>query len=792
MRFSITPLNASMISKLFQKIISFSQRFLIFFNRQSLIRKLFVVCGLVGSFLSAFLLFLFLLVWSGILSDVPNREELSQVDNPVASEVYSADSILLGRYFIQERSDIQYNQIPSHVVDALLATEDIRFYDHNGIDYRSLVRVLFKSLLLQNDASGGGSTLTQQLVKNLYPRKHYWMFSLLINKMRELIVASRLEKIYDKNTLMALYLNTVPFGDNTYGIESAAQRFFSQPTKKLSADQGAILIGMLKATHSYNPRIFPERAIQRRNVVLAQMEKYGKLKTTTVDSLKSLPLVLTYNKITHHSGLAPYFREYIRSELLAWCRDHKNEKDEPFNLYTDGLKIYTTIDSRLQNYAEVATTKQMALLQDQFLRHWSKRYPWHNQPGVLDEAIKNSDRYKSLQQSGLSHTEILQEMKKINVMSVFTYQGEKEVEMSSIDSIKHYLKFLNAGLLAMDPQQGSIRVWVGGINHHYFQFDHVRESTKRQVGSTIKPIVYAAALENGEKPCDFFSAEKTTYEGAEEWTPLNTEENYDLKYSMEGALTYSVNTVAVHVLEKAGIDNTVSLAQKMGITSALERVPSLALGTPSVSMTEMVTAYSCIANNGRSVKPYYITSISSRDHVVLESFEPATGEQVLSKNTAQMLVHMLKRVINEGTGASMRLKYNIANDMAGKTGTTQSNADGWFIAMTPKLVIGSWVGADDPRIRFRSTALGQGAHTALPIVASFFQQVNADNELGQLSQAHFAELPANLERKLSCDLYKTDKNVLEKIFGKKDRDSTRAFGEKEKKKKGFFKKLFGL
>jgi len=782
-----------MIDKLFSNLIDYGHRFLIFFNRQSRFRKLLIVSGFVGGSILTGVLFLFLLVLSGALGGIPNREELRLVENPIASEVFSADSVLLGRYFIQERSDIRYDQLPLHVVSALLAAEDIRFYDHNGIDYRSLGRVLFKNILLQNDASGGGSTLTQQLVKNLYPRKRYWFFSIPINKMREMIVASRLEKVYDKNTLLVLYLNTVPFGDNTYGIESAAQRFFSLSTEKLSVDQTAVLIGMLKATHSYNPRIFPERSKERRNVVLSQMEKYKKLLSPTTDSLKALPLGLKYNKITHHTGLAPYFREYIRSELLVWCQDHKNGDGEPFNLYTDGLKIYTTIDSRLQNYAEVATTKQMTLLQGRFLKHWGKTEPWRTQPSVLEDAIKKSVRYKSLKQTGKSHEEILQEMKKPMLMNVFTWQGDKEVEMSPIDSIKHYLKFLNAGLLAMDPQKGAIRIWVGGINHHYFQFDHVRESTKRQVGSTIKPIVYAAALEHGEKPCDFISAEKTTYKGIEEWTPLNSEENYDLKYSMEGGLTYSINTVAVHVLEKAGIDRTVRLAQKMGITSALERVPSLALGTPSISVIEMVGAYACMANNGRSVKPYYLTSIASRDNVVLESFNAAKGEQVISKDNANILIQMLKRAVNEGTGASMRSQYRVTNDMAGKTGTTQSNADGWFIAMTPKLVTGSWVGADDPRIHFRSTALGQGASTALPIVAAFFQQVNADKEFASLSQARFPPLPSNLERKLSCDLYKSDINFLQKIFGKKNKESTRAFGEKEKKKKkGFFKRLLGL
>jgi len=780
------------MNTILSKLRSRLECFLIFFNKQSLIRKvllstvLFIGGALVG------VVFLFALVWAGVLGRLPDREELLMVKNPVAAEVYSADSVLMGRYFIQERSDIPFNQIPQHVQDAVLATEDVRFYDHGGIDYRSMARVLFKSVLLQNDASGGGSTLTQQLVKNLYPRKRYWMFSLLINKMREMIVASRLEAVYAKDDLLALYLNTVPFGDNTFGLDAAAQRFFSVPARKLSAEQGAVLIGMLKATYSYNPRVYPDRSLQRRNVVLAQMKKYEKLTASQADSLQALPLILKYNRITHHSGLAPYFREYIRTELLNWCATHVKENGDPYNLYTDGLKIYTTIDSRLQQYAESATSEQMAVLQQKFQKHWGKRDPWSNQPEILDDAVRASDRYKDLKHSGLAHEAILTAMSKATPMTVYTAQDEKEVTMSSLDSIKHYLRFLNAGLLAVDPRNGFVRAWVGGINHHYFQFDHVRESTKRQVGSTFKPIVYAAALEAGERPCDFISAAKTTYQGIEEWTPLNTEDNYELKYSMEGAMTYSVNTVAVHALEQTGIDATIALAKRLGISSAMEPVPSLALGTASISVTEMVGVYACLANNGERIRQSYITSITSSDGRVLQTFTLPEGEEVLTSDNARMMVEMLKRVVNEGTAASLRGKYGVENDMAGKTGTTQSNADGWFIAMTPQLVVGAWVGADDPRIRFRTTALGQGATTALPIIASMFQKINNDKSLASVSQATFPELPPNLARKLSCDLYKSDANVLEKIFGKKEKDTTRVFGEKEKEKKGFFKRLFGM
>jgi penicillin-binding protein 1A len=770
----------------------YRNRILEVFTKLSLIKKLLFLLLGTGGFILIGVMVLFLLIVSGALGTLPGREELSTIKNPVASEVYSADSVLLGRYYIQERTDIRFEQLPNHVVNALLATEDIRFYKHQGIDYRSLARVLVKSILLQRDASGGGSTLTQQLAKNLYPRKDYWMFSLLINKMTEIIIATRLEEVYDKNTLLTLYLNTVSFGDNTYGIESAAQRFYNVSTQKLSIEQGAMLIGMLKATYYYNPRINPVRAKDRRNVVLAQMKKYERLTPVIADSLQALPILLNYKRITHHSGMAPYFREYIRTELLAWCREHTKTNGEPYNLYTDGLKIYTTIDSRLQHYAEVATTKQMALLQDRFQTHWAKTDLWRAQPDALNDAIRKSTRYKSLKQSGLAHEEILKEMKKPTLMTIFTWQGEKEMQMSPMDSVKHYLKFLNAGVLGMEPQSGAIRVWVGGIDHHYFQFDHVRESTRRQVGSTFKPIVYAAALENGEKPCTYISAEKTTYQDMENWTPSNTHDNYDLKYSMEGALTYSVNTVAVHALERAGIDNTISLAKKMGIISTLEPVPSLALGTASISVTEMVTAYSCMVNQGRRVKPFYITSIASGDNTILEKFTIEKSQQAIASDNAMMLVQMLKRVINEGTGAAVRTKYGVTNDMAGKTGTTQSNADGWFMAITPKLVVGAWVGADDPRIRFRSTELGQGARTALPIVATFFQQVNADKKLSKISQARFPQLSSHLESKLNCDLYKSDMNVIEKIFGKKEKDSTRTFGEKEqKKKRGFFKRIFG-
>jgi penicillin-binding protein 1A len=742
----------------------------------------------VSGFLFIFLLFL--LVWSGALGSLPSKEELVSIENPAASEVYSADSVLLGRYFIQERSNITYTQIPKHVSDAVIATEDVRFHAHNGIDTRSLGRVLVKSLLLQNESSGGGSTITQQLAKNLYPRKDYWFFSLFINKMREMLIASRIEKAYEKPAILTLYLNTIPFGDNTYGMEAAAQRFFSVHTADLSIEQGAVLIGMLKATHSYNPRINPAKALGRRNIVLGQMEKYGMLTTEKTDSLKALPLVLNYNKITHHSGLASYFREYLRPELLEWCKKYNSENDAQLNLYTDGLKIYTTLDSRLQRYAEQAMARQMKETQARFDEHWKTRDPWQHYPQLIDEAIKKSDRYKNLKKQGLPDDEIKAAMNMPRPMTVFSWDGEKELTMSSVDSIKYYLKFLNAGFLAMDPGKGEIKAWVGGIDHHYFQYDHVRESTKRQVGSTFKPIVYAAALEQGVRPCEFISAAKTTYTNMEDWAPENTEDNYGLKYSMPGALTYSVNTVSVQILEKAGITNTISLAHRMGIKSEIKPVPSIALGTADISITEMVTAYACLANKGKVSEPVYLTAIATHKNEILERFTPAKQQQALSAESAQMIVSMLKGVVNEGTAAGLRSRFGVQNDVAGKTGTTQSNTDGWFMAITPKLVIGTWVGADDPRIRFRSTALGQGARTALPITGDFLRAAGQDASLNDVTQARFAALPRSLERKLDCELSKEDGNIITRIFGKRDRDKEKKkeFGKKENK--GFFKRLF--
>jgi penicillin-binding protein 1A len=716
---------------------------------------------------------LIFLIWIGVFGEIPSKKELASISQQVATEVFSADSVLLGRYYWQERSTVPPKEITPALKNALVATEDVRFYKHGGIDTRSLFRVLIKSILMQNDAAGGGSTITQQLAKNLYPRKSFAFLSLPINKVREMIIARRLENTYTKDEILVQYLNTVPFGDNVYGVKTAADRFFSTAVKNLTVDQAAVLVGMLKATNAYNPRIYPERAMQRRNVVLAQMHKYDFITADEKETYQKKALGLRYNKITHNSGLAPYFREYIKNDLLAWCASHERADGKPYNLYTDGLKIYTTIDSRLQRYAEGAMQSHMKELQKKFVKQVNKK----TLNDVVKGQVKKLTQYQRWKKNGLSEKEILAEMKKPAFRKIFTWEGGKELEISMYDSLLHHLQFLQAGLLAIEPQTGHVKAWVGGIDHEFFQYDHVRESTKRQIGSTFKPIVYAAALEQGVDPCDYVSARQTSYSNMEDWTPQNTNrETYDRKYSMEGGLSGSVNTVSVKMLEKAGIARTIAMANKMGINSDLPHVPSIALGSPSISMMEMVGAYAVFANKGNYVKPAYITSITDNKGEVLDKLEVTPKrEQAISQSTADMMIHMLKRVVNEGTGSSLRARYGLTNDIAGKTGTTQANADGWFIGITPKLVIGAWVGADDPRMHFRSTSLGQGSATALPIVAKLLQRANKDQSLSPFTKAKFGPISSELLDRLNCDLERSDRNFFQRLFNIKPKVKQRKF-----------------
>lgn len=761
------------------------RKFLEKINRSPSSRRWLRVVAAVCAATVAIPLVLFLLTWGGIFGKLPNSDELLLIQNPLASEVYSADSVLIGKYYIQERSNLKFEELPAHVIDALLATEDVRFFEHGGVDYRSIGRVFFKGFLLGRESAGGGSTITQQLAKNLYPRKRFAILSLPINKFREIIIARRIEKSLSKEAILSLYLNTIPFGDNTYGLQAAANRFFSVSAKSLSVDEAALLVGMLKATHSYNPRVYPVESKNRRNTVLDQMRKYEMLSEDSARLLAARPLVLRYQKVTNHEGPAPYFREHLRAELVRWCETYNESAKEPINLYTAGLKIYTTIDSRMQAYAEQAVAIQMKTIQSRFNQEWKGTELLKENQDLIEESLRKSATYRNLKARGISQDSIDALVDRPVLMTVFDWEGEKEVNMSPRDSVRHHLLFLHAGMLAIDPDDGAVRIWVGGINHQYFQYDHVKSTTRRQVGSTFKPIVYAAAIEGGIKPCTFISSEKTVYDNMEGWAPQNTDNRYDLKYSMPGALVYSVNTVSVKILERAGIDQTVGIARKMGIASPLTPVPSMALGSADVSMMEMVTAYACFANRGLRPTPYYITAITTRDGSVLEQFHANVTEQAISDETASLVLQMMRRVVNEGTASSLRSRFGLFNDIAGKTGTTQSNTDGWFVGVMPNLVVGTWVGADNPIVHFRTTTWGQGARTALPIVGSFFTLANHDRSLDSITRVRFPQASANVQRKLSCDLYKTDRNLIRKLSGRKEKK--RDFGEK---RSGLLRKLF--
>ncbi|MEL7002771.1 MAG: transglycosylase domain-containing protein, partial [Bacteroidota bacterium] len=493
-------------------------------------------------------LFIFL-VWVGFFGPVPKESDLSNIKNNLATEIFSADGVLLGRYYLQERSKTQFKEIPESVQNALIATEDVRFYSHNGIDTRSMMRVLFKTIALQNSRSGGGSTLSQQLSRNIFPREEHGLLTMPVNKVKEAIMAYRLEKIYDKEEILTLYLNTVSFGDNVFGIGMASQRFYGKHVSKLTVDEAAVLVGMLKSNYYYNPRLFPQNALKRRNVVLSQMKKYDYLSQHEFGEIAQLPIRLNYKKEAVNDGLATYFRQQVRKEVLEWCKDHKKEDGSSHNLYTDGLKIYTTIDSKLQRYAEKAVKEHMTKLQKVFDNHWKNTKPWTKEPTILETAIRNSDHYNKLKSKGNSHEKIIEAMREKHPMTLFSWSGDIERDMSSIDSIKYYLNVLQTGVLAMEPNTGDVKVWVGGIDHRYFQYDHVNKNTKRQVGSTFKPFVYAAALESGMDPCEYISGSKVAYTNLANWTPDNadTEEN-KMKYSYKGALAKSVNTVTVKLL----------------------------------------------------------------------------------------------------------------------------------------------------------------------------------------------------------------------------------------------------
>lgn len=707
------------------------------------------------SFLGFLALFLFcFLIYVGAFGSLPTYADLRDIQNDTASEVYSEDGVLLGKYYIENRIKADFEEISPNIINALVATEDARFFDHSGVDLRAAVRVLYKSILLNDDSSGGGSTLSQQLIKNLYPRKSYWMLETAVNKIREMLVARRIEKIYAKKELLSLYLNTVPFSDNVFGVKVAAQRFFSKSPENLNIEEAAVLVGILKATTYYHPVNHPERALTRRNTVLGQMQKYGYIKEVEFDSLKLLPLNLNYSMENNNQGLATYFREHLRQELDDLLANVKKPDGSSYNLYTDGLKIHTSINARLQQYAEEAVKEHMAKVQMNYYNDWKKGVPWGRR-SVLDNAVQKSKRYQDLKARGLAEESIMEVFEKPVKMRIYNWKGgEEEKEMSPLDSVKYYLTLLNAGFLAIQPQTGTILAWVGGVDHKYFQYDHVK--SRRQVGSTFKPIVYAQALRSGIQPCEYTHNRQVSYAQFDNWQPRNSNGQYGGVYSMEGALSQSINSVTVDLLLRAGIDSVRQLAQSMGIDGPIPAVPSIALGAADASLREMIEVYGSFANRGVRPQMHYLDTIKTSDGKILLAFErpnPEEFERVLSEKHADIMNRMLQSVVDSGTARRLRYEFGLYNQIAGKTGTTQNHSDGWFLGYTPNLVAGAWVGAELPSVHFRTMRKGQGASTALPIFGRFLRKMYKDENFRAMRKAEFESPHDSVLVNMTCPPY---------------------------------------
>lgn len=711
-------------------------------------------------------LFLFLivsLISLEIFFDLPSVEELQNPKSNLATVIYSSDLKTLGKYYSENRVNVKYYELDKDLVDALIATEDVRFRDHSGVDARALGRAIFGAVR-GSSSSGGGSTLSQQLAKMMFPREKLNKFSMIIRKMKEWVIAARLEKNYTKDEILTLYLNKFDFLNQAVGIKSAAQIYFNRSQDSLEIQQAALLIGMAKNPSLFNPIKKEEAALQRRNVVLMQMVVNGTLSRARYDSLKTLPLGIVYRPEDHNDGPAPYFREFLREHFLKeWCASHINpETGKPYNIYKDGLRIFTTLDSRMQQYAEEAVNEHMTDLQKAFTKECKTKknapFAWNVNKEQIDNimmsSMRRSDRYRSLRDSGLTKDEIYANFQKPVKMTVYSLRGDIDTIMSPWDSIRYYKGFLHTGFMAIEPATGYVKAWVGGVNHKHFKFDHVKVG-RRQVGSTFKPFVYALAIQEGLSPCYQVPNVRTciTTADGKEWCPDNSDgdKGTGKMITLRKALAGSVNYVTAWVMKQYGPDAVINLVRRLGITAPIDPVPSIALGTPDISVFEMVAANAAFANKGTYIQPTFITRIEDKNGKVLEEFFPTTDE-VMSEEKAYVMIQLMRGVVDYGTGARLRGKYKLFNEIAGKTGTTQYNADGWFIGLTPELAAGGWTGGEERSVHFNSTNEGQGANMALPVWGKFFQKVYADPSL-KVSKAGFPK-PANMgDVELDCSKY---------------------------------------
>lgn len=759
------------------------------------LKKTMIILWSVFGGIVLFAILFFFLISKGVFGFMPTFDDLENPKMYTASEVISADSVILGTYFKENRVEVEFNQISPYVINALIATEDVRFYDHSGIDFASLGRVMVKSVMMSSKSSGGGSTISQQLAKLLFPRDSFSSpFEIALRKFKEWIIAIKLERSYTKEEIITMYLNKFDFLHNANGIKMAAEVYFNTTPDKLTLPQSAMLVGMLKNPAIYNPRRNPEATLERRNVVLAQMLKYDKLTNDEFEIAQAEPLGIDFKTFDHNFGAAPYFREWLRmtisatkpnpknywsheifardsvlwetNPLFGWCNKNEKSPGEFYNIYVDGLKIYTTIDSRMQKHAEAAMEKHMKeIVQPAFDNENAKnpKSPFASDltkeefENRIKAAIKQSDRYKSMTKSSMSWEEVLKVFNKPVPMTVFSWKRTNiDTVMSPLDSIRYMKRFLRAGLLSMEPKTGYVKAFVGGINYKYFQYDHIMQQ-RRQVGSTFKPFLYTLAMQEGMSPCKQFANVPTTFYLADgsEWTPHNSDDaRRGEMVSLAWALATSNNYISAKLMQLLKPEPVINLAREMGVYNHIDPVPSICLGVADLTLHEMVGAFGTFPNHGIFTEPLFVTRIEDKNGKVLATFAPSQHEAI-SEETAYLMVTLLQNVVNMrgGTANALHGRYAVkVPAVAGKTGTTNSHADGWFIGFTPELVTGVWVGGEEKSIRFRSFQYGQGARMAMPMFAYYLNAVADDGRIQQYNFKKGFDRPAGIDySRVNCE-----------------------------------------
>ncbi len=714
---------------------------------------------------------LFLLVYFGVFGSLPDKNVLASISNEEASQVISSDNILIGKFFAENRTNILWEEIPEHLKNALVATEDKRFYTHKGYDTQSYFRVFVKSILFRNTNTGGGSTLTQQLVKNLYGRNNYGILSIPVNKIKEVIIASKIEAIYTKEELLLLYLNSVPFGENVYGVEAASRRYFNKTASQLKIEESAVLVGLLKANTYFNPRLNPKNSIERRNLILNLMEKQHYLSSKVTDSLQKLPLQLNYENV-NLKATAGYFVYQVKKKTLELLETVKTTTGKEYNLEKDGLKIYTTLNMQVQELASDAIKKQLTNMQQ-----------------LLDKELENR-QFKKQWYTKQKQQSKEKDLQKRNV-EVLDWEGMQTKNISKLDSLWHYYKMLNAAVLITNPKNGAVISWVGGNHFRTLPFDMVL--SHRQIASTFKTVLYATALENGFTPCTYLENEEKIYSEFEDWEPKNfdhastPDNNVALWYS----LAHSMNLPTVDLYFKLGRENLLNTCKKLNFPLTKTNAPSIALGTLDLSLYEIVKAYGAFANEGQTNELLMIDKITDAKGNILYIADTPEPKDVFSIETSQMITAILQQAINQGTGTRIRNKYGIKAELAGKTGTAQNYSDAWFIAYTPDLVLGTWVGASTPDVHFYS-GKGSGSSLALPIVAQVLKGIEKNNALRKRYLTSFAFPDADYSF-MECEPYR--ETGIEGFFNRLfDNNTKKDVNEDEKDKqpakKSFFEKLF--